>query len=54
MIQELTQKLKFDAFYTAFIEQESNPAFIELSFKKGFKCFLKLKIQAERIEKFKD
>ena len=40
MIQELTQKLKLDAFYTAFIEQESNPAFIELSFKKRVQMLL--------------
>jgi len=35
MIQELTQKLKLNAFYTAFIEQETQPAYSELPLKSS-------------------
>ena len=31
-IQELTTKLKLSAFYTALIEQETQPAYSELPF----------------------
>ena len=40
MIQELTQKLKLNAFYTAFIEQESQPAYNELPFGKRVQMLL--------------
>ena len=40
MIQELTQKLKLNAFYTAFIEQETQPAYSELPFQKRLQMLL--------------
>jgi len=40
MIQELTQKLKLNAFYTAFVEQETQPAYSELPFEKRVQMLL--------------
>jgi DNA replication protein DnaC len=40
MIQELTQKLGLNAFYTAFIEQETQPAYSELPFEKRVQMLL--------------
>ena len=39
-IQELTEKLKLNAFYTAFIEQETQPAYSELPFEKRVQMLL--------------
>ncbi len=47
MIQELTQKLKLNAFYTAFIEQETQPAYSELPFQKRVQMLL----EAEELER---
>ena len=47
MIQELTQKLKLDAFYTAFIEQETQPAYSELPFQKRVQMLL----EAEELDR---
>ena len=46
-IQELTQKLKLNALYTAFIEQESQPAYIELPFAKRVQMLL----EAEELDR---
>ena len=47
MIQELTQKLKLGAFYTAFIDQETQSAYSELPFTKRVQMLL----EAEEIER---
>ena len=47
MIQELTQKLKLSAFYTAFIEQESQPAYSDLPFAKRVQMLL----EAEELDR---
>lgn len=47
MIQELTQKLKLNAFYGAFIEQESSPAYGELPFSKRVQMLL----EAEELDR---
>lgn len=47
MIQELTQKLKLHAFYEAFIEQETQPAYIELPFEKRVQMLL----EAEELDR---
>lgn len=47
MIQELTQKLKLNALYTAFIEQETQPAYSELPFKKRVQMLL----EAEELDR---
>ena len=47
MIQELTQKLKLGAFYNAFIEQETQPAYSELPFEKRILMLL----EAEELER---
>jgi len=47
VIQELTQKLKLDAFYTAFIEQETQPAYSELPFQKRVQMLL----EAEELDR---
>ena len=47
MIQELTQKLKLDAFYTVFIEQETQPAYSELPFEKRVQMLL----EAEELDR---
>jgi DNA replication protein DnaC len=39
-IQELSQQLKLSAFYTAFIEQETQPAYSELPFEKRVQMLL--------------
>jgi len=39
-IQELSQQLKLNAFYTAFIEQETQPAYSELPFEKRVQILL--------------
>ena len=46
-IQEFTTKLKLNAFYTAFIEQESQPAYSELPFEKRVQMLL----EAEAFER---
>ncbi len=47
MIQELTQKLKLNAFYTAFVEQETQPAYSELPFQKRIEMLL----EAENLDR---
>ena len=47
MIQELTQKLKIGAFYTAFIEQETQPAYSEFPFAKRVQMLL----EAEELDR---
>lgn len=47
MIQELTQKLKLGGFYTAFLEQETQPAYSELSFEKRVQMLL----EAEELDR---
>ncbi len=47
MIQELTQKLKLSAFYNAFIEQETQPAYSDLPFEKRILMLL----EAEELER---
>ena len=39
-IQEITQKLSLNAFYTAFIEQETQPAYSDLPFNKRVQMLL--------------
>jgi len=39
-IQELTEKLKLNAFYTALIEQETQPAYSDLPFEKRVQMLL--------------
>ena len=39
-IQTLTQKLKLDAFYTAFLDQETQPTYSELPFTKRVQMLL--------------
>jgi len=46
-IQLLTQKLKLDAFYTAFLEQETQPAYSELPFTKRVQMLL----EAEELDR---
>jgi len=46
-IQILTQKLKLDAFYTAFLEQETQPAYSELPFTKRVQMLL----EAEELQR---
>jgi len=43
-IQELTDKLKLSAFYTAFIEQETQPAYSELPFEKRVQMLLEAEV----------
>ena len=43
-IQELTNKLKLNAFYTALIEQETQPAYSELPFKKRMQMLLEAEV----------
>ena len=43
-IQELTNKLKLNAFYTALIEQETQPAYSELPFKKRIQMLLEAEV----------
>jgi DNA replication protein DnaC len=47
MIQELTQKLKLGAFYSAYIEQETQPAYSDLPFEKRVQMLL----EAEELER---
>lgn len=47
MIQELTQKLKLNAFYSAYVEQETQPAYSELPFEKRVQMLL----EAEELER---
>jgi len=47
MIQELTQKLKLSVFYTAFIEQETQPAYSDLPFEKRVQMLL----EAEELDR---
>jgi len=47
MIQELTQKLKLSAFYTAFIEQETQPVYSDLPFTKRVHMLL----EAEELDR---
>lgn len=47
MIQELTQKLKLNAFYNAYVEQETQPAYSELPFEKRVQMLL----EAEELER---
>jgi len=47
MIQELTQKLKLNAFYNAYIEQETQPAYSDLPFEKRVQMLL----EAEELER---
>lgn len=46
-IQELSQQLKLSAFYTAFIEQETQPAYSDLPFEKRVQMLL----EAEQLER---
>jgi len=46
-IQQLTAKLKLDAFYTAFLEQEAQPAYSELPFAKRVQMLL----EAEELDR---
>lgn len=46
-IQELTQQLKLSAFYTALIEQETQPAYSDLPFEKRVQMLL----EAEQLER---
>ena len=43
-IQELTNKLKLSAFYTALIEQEAQPAYSELPFQKRVQMLLEAEV----------
>ena len=43
-IQELTDKLKLSAFYTALIEQETQPAYSELPFEKRVQMLLEAEV----------
>jgi len=43
-IQELTNKLKLSAFYTALIEQETQPAYSELPFEKRVQMLLEAEV----------
>jgi len=43
-IQELTTKLKLSAFYTALIEQETQPAYSELPFQKRVQMLLEAEV----------
>ena len=43
-IQELTDKLKLSAFYTALIEQETQPAYSELPFQKRVQMLLEAEV----------
>jgi DNA replication protein DnaC len=43
-IQELTDKLKLGAFYTALIEQETQPAYSELPFQKRVQILLEAEV----------
>lgn len=47
LLQELTQHLKLSAFYTALIEQESQPAYSDLPFQKRVHMLL----EAEMLER---
>ena len=46
-IQELSQKLKLNAFYTAYTEQETQPAYSELPFEKRVQMLL----EAEELDR---
>ncbi len=46
-LQELTQNLKLGAFYTAFVEQESQPTYSELPFEKRVQILL----EAEELDR---
>ena len=46
-IQELSQKLKLNAFYTAFTEQEAQPAYSEPPFEKRVQMLL----EAEELDR---
>ena len=46
-LQELTQQLKLNAFYTAYIEQETQPAYSDLPFGKRVQMLL----EAEALER---
>jgi DNA replication protein DnaC len=46
-VQELSQQLKLSAFYTAFIEQETQPAYSDLPFEKRVQMLL----EAEQLER---
>ena len=43
-IQELSQQLKLSAFYTAFSEQETQPAYGELPFEKRVQMLLEAEV----------
>jgi len=43
-IQELSQQLKLSAFYTAFIEQETQPAYSDLPFEKRVQMLLEAEV----------
>ena len=46
-LEELTQNLKLNAFYTAFIEQETQPAYSDMPFSKRVQILL----EAEELER---
>jgi len=46
-VQELTQNLKLNAFYTAFIEQETQPAYSDMPFTKRVQMLL----EAEQLDR---
>jgi len=43
-IQQLTDKLKLSAFYTALIEQETQPAYSDLPFQKRVQMLLEAEV----------
>ena len=43
-IQELTTKLKLNAFYTALMEQETQPTYSELPFQKRVQMLLEAEV----------
>jgi len=43
-IQELSQQLKLSAFYTAFSEQETQPAYSDLLFEKRVQMLLEAEV----------
>ena len=47
MIQELTNNLKLNAFYIAYIEQETQPAYMDIPFSKR----LQMLLEAEELER---
>ena len=45
-IQELSQKLKLNAFYAAYTEQETQPAYNELPFAKRVQMLLEAEVSS--------